>query len=173
MTHDEKKYSADYDAAGRELDKDRAAAQETLAEASVVYHDAICVATKKYEAALDIAFKAAETLKLKATIEYGLCGYVLEETTFSATSYDDLAQRINDHTWAWQLKLADADSEDGDLRRYHPELGNGYPSCDGEAPSFGSGEMFTGCLTSLIADGEKPDYNSDEHEQLRAICALD
>lgn len=107
---------------------------------------------------------------LKATVEYGVCGYVAFTRDFKARTVTNLIGKINDATSKFLKDVTASDDANGDLRAYTPEFGNGYPSLDGFAPEFG--EEICGCVTGFDNDGTELEYNSVKHRALREKTGL-
>ena len=117
------------------------------------------------QAALDNAEPAT------ATVEYGVFGYVLETVKIAGDNVHVLAELINAKTNEWARTLLAADNKDGDLRRYAPEFGNGYPSFGGFMPEFGENE-FSGCLIDLKIGSRDIAYNEPVSMNLVAKTSL-
>ena len=107
---------------------------------------------------------------LKATVEYGVYGYVAFTRDFKARTVTNLIGKINDATGKFLENVAMSDDADGDLRAYTPEFGNGYPSLGGLAPEFG--EEICGCVTGFDEDGTELEFNSVKHRALRVKTGL-
>lgn len=107
---------------------------------------------------------------LSVTVEYGVYGYVAYEQLFEARTVTSLIKRINLATAEFLEEVAHCDNEDGDLRQYTPEFGNGYPSLGGFEPEFG--EEINGCLTKFTLNGKELEYNSVKHRALRAKTGM-
>ena len=106
-----------------------------------------------------------------ADIQFGLFGYVLAEEKFEGRSIEALTANIFKRVKELIDELIEAEETDGDLRRYTPQMANGYFSFGSIEPEFG-GDDFYGCVLDLKGDGQEIAYNAKVHKQLRSSMGL-